>query len=391
MEPQLATLTDEGLVEALVATARAAVAESRLLRRSAVAPLAALLREAALGDAPQSAWAARLCAALPEGEGGDPAQGEAASAEITPRELAALLRAHLPADAHARRLRRLAATAGAEARPLLQGAALLRGAALDVGLLRAVCDVVRRVCTPPLHEWGVVQEPLLLEWRRMLAAEAGGGAIGERGLLGDRVDDEASDAARRLFLEAALLARHGDQRGAKHGCVLVDDASGEVLGRGFNHRVHETASEMNSHVPIKHGKQRILHAECDAVADTIERMGEDAAFAAFTTATAWIVELSGSAVYDDAPPCPKCTCLLRAVGLTKVRHSTSRGELASIALPPMRAELLACDLAYQPLLYACQSRRLRCRRLEEALSGQCGRAVALKQKRRKTETESADS
>lgn len=118
---------------------------------------------------------------------------------------------------------------------------------------------------------------------------------------------------------------------------------------------------------VRRGKKRVLHAECDAVANAIQQMGEEAAFASFAASTAWIVELAGDVGFSDAPPCPKCTCLLRALGVRRIRHSTSTGVLASISWPCERPELLSCDIAYMPLLYACQSKKLRCRRLEEIL------------------------
>jgi len=51
----------------------------------------------------------------------------------------------------------------------------------------------------------------------------------------------------RHFLAAAELARRGNQRGAKHGCLLVvdDEQCGghwRVLGEGWNHEVVEQRS-----------------------------------------------------------------------------------------------------------------------------------------------------
>jgi deoxycytidylate deaminase len=183
----------------------------------------------------------------------------------------------------------------------------------------------------------------------------------------------------RLFLAAAALARRGDQRGAKHGCLLVldsgdgfDTAGGggsgsgsgaRVLGEGWNHEVREQRSAANR----KLHRKRVLHAECHAVADAIRRHGEDAAFAALKRCTAWIVELKDDAAYDDAPPCRKCTMLLQALGVPRAAHSTREGALRRVVLAAPRPELLALDMACKPLSYACDALGVRCERLERAL------------------------
>ena len=138
-----------------------------------------------------------------------------------------------------------------------------------------------------------------------------------------------------------------------------------LIGCGWNHEVFETRGAGGGG---KVGKKRVLHAEAHALADAIRRLGEPAAFAAFPRAVAWIVELKDEIAYDDAPPCRKCHGLLRAVGVRSVRHSTSHGALASLALPPAAPELLNVEMNCRPLSYACDSLGVSCERLERALA-----------------------
>lgn len=248
-ELQLLASPDDALLTALIVTAKACVGEARMLQRAAVAPLAALLREASLGELPQSAWAARMDA-IPRAEGAEC---------ITAGELMVTLLPQVPSDAHARRLRAALAwleREGGESPAglviLLQGTTLLRGAQVDLPLLRSIYEALKRVALPPLHLLGLVQQPLLLECQRALGidewfspppaeptdhlrqTETGGSVTPDA----EETDSaHVGEMARAAFLEAAALARLGDQRGSKHGCVLVDGASGNVLGRGYNHQV----------------------------------------------------------------------------------------------------------------------------------------------------------
>ena len=75
---------------------------------------------------------------------------------------------------------------------------------------------------------------------------------------------------------------------------MILDADERLLGVGHNHRYRD-ATSMNR-------KTRVVHAEANAVADVIHRRGEDSAFAAFPSATVFIVELMGGVSYEDAPP-----------------------------------------------------------------------------------------
>ena len=66
-------------------------------------------------------------------------------------------------------------------------------------------------------------------------------------------------------------------------------------------------------------------------------------------------------------PCRKCACLLHALGVRHVAHSTGNGRLVHLLLPPQRPELLAVGMAKQPLKYACDAAGVRCEALEAAL------------------------
>jgi deoxycytidylate deaminase len=358
---RLAAETDERLATGLMIAARSAAGDGRVLQWGSLEPLARLLREATLGTALPSTWGHRIIESIPAAHD---------TCAMTAGTLLSELRSRVPPGAHLTRLRRAlaslpdAAATALHLVPLLQGAA----AAGDPSLQQEVLQRLDGVSEPPLWMSGLIQAPLLRELGHDWAAagnsaDRAGTALGADGEpdellpVGDVISAGSNEA--RLFLDAAALARNGDQRGAKHGCVITD-AVGVVLGRGYNHAVREGGC-------ASRGKRRILHAECDAVADAIASLGEEAAFASFGEATAWIVELEGHVSYGDAPPCRKCACLLRAVGLRDVRHSTSNGRLGRLQLPPHRPELLACGMASQPLLYACQSHSTRCLRLEDAL------------------------
>lgn len=175
------------------------------------------------------------------------------------------------------------------------------------------------------------------------------------------------------MVEAAHLARRGDQRGAKHGAVLCIPAEDSicmeglaiqspnglqrVIGRGWNHNVLLDSSK---------GKNKIvLHSEVHAVADAIRRFGEEVCFERlFPRATVLIVELFDDCAYEKCHPCPKCNTFLRAVGITRAVHSTSAGKMDETYMKP-NPELLAKDVARVPFCAACNEMQIECKRLEE--------------------------
>ena len=173
----------------------------------------------------------------------------------------------------------------------------------------------------------------------------------------------SSDVAR--FLATAALARRGDQRGAKHGSCLTCEDGERVLGEGWNHRVYEKGG-------AEKGKQRVIHAECAAVADAVRNLGEERAFDLLQGATCWIVRLEDDSGYDDAPPCPQCELLLRACGVTKVVTSTRAGALVELALSEGRADFLRIGNASRPLRWACDALGVRIARLDGECV-ECGR------------------
>lgn len=190
------------------------------------------------------------------------------------------------------------------------------------------------------------------------------------------------------FVEAAGLARRGNQMGSKHGCVIciprhvaiADDTirdkiappcDGEyeaststnydvVVGRGWNHNVLKKYD-------CKGGKKRMIHSEVHAVADTIRTFGEDVAFdRIFPFAEIIIMELHKDSSYDNAPPCPKCDTLLRAVGICKACHSTDRGSVEHLSWNRSNLEFLDRETVRIPLRTVCNELGVRCRRLSEA-------------------------
>jgi deoxycytidylate deaminase len=148
--------------------------------------------------------------------------------------------------------------------------------------------------------------------------------------------------------------------------VLLD-ATGDVLGEGYNHNVF-----FNGKSKSKGKSKTVLHAECHALATVLAGHGEETAFAAFATATAYIVELDADGIgFGNAPPCPKCMALLRGVGIRSVVHSNAAGPVV-LALPPQNERLLEVEIAFAPFMVACEQQGVRCQRIERLLTG-CGK------------------
>ena len=183
------------------------------------------------------------------------------------------------------------------------------------------------------------------------------------------------------LVEAAHLARRGDQRGAKHGavlCIPADDSISmdaitiqspiglqRVIGRGWNHNILLDSSK---------GKNKIvLHSEVHAAADAIRKFGEIECFERlFPRATVLIVELVDDCAFETCHPCPKCNTFLRAVGITRAAHSTPNGTMDETDLSPANPKLLARDVARVPFCAACTEMQIQCKRLEEATKAGSG-------------------
>ena len=188
-------------------------------------------------------------------------------------------------------------------------------------------------------------------------------------------------------IEAADLARRGNQIGAKHGCVIC--VPNEVISKNYNLlRVMEKREEFNlspsdtstsyntiigrgwNHNVVlngKGGRKRMIHSEVHAVADSIRIFGENLAFDhLFPHAVAVIVELKGDFSYDNAPPCPKCDTLLRAVGICKACHSTDKGFVQNLQLASPNLEFLDRETVRIPLRAVCDEIGVECSRLSEA-------------------------
>ena len=330
-----------------------------------VAPTQRIACLSAVGVLPAVDWSDRLSAIGRALDGDRHADGTAASfatISVTDKplpkanigELVATLRACMPPGGHRARVR-AALEEGHTQVPDLT--ALLRGAiaADEIILQRELLERLGRGISPSVPLLAVVQAPLLKRLRRVFATDGisvtateavKASAAAAAGATVEVVLDGRSIAA---FLRAAELARKGDQHGAKHGCVL-HGPSGELLGEGYNHNCYTRGSKI------------VLHAECHALAATVKALGESAAFAAFATATAFIVELDGDDVaYGYAPPCPKCNALLRAVGVQHVVHSSAVGPVR-LSLTPNES-LLAVEIAYGPFRIACEHVGAYCSRL----------------------------
>ena len=159
------------------------------------------------------------------------------------------------------------------------------------------------------------------------------------------------------FLQAAAEAQNGNQKGPKHGAVLVHGK--RIVAKGFNHWVFDFS-----------GKKRVVHAEVHALVnffkqsrDQVMPTGEPSlspldaclrrgtsdipapglAVAAaglcppkYTQAqkqaqideewSIWIVELSKDGLgYDSSQPCPQCNKALISCGVAAVHYSTRAG------------------------------------------------------------------
>ena len=340
---RVASEPDAWLARSLVITARQMADDGRVLQSAAWPPLVALLEQSARGDLSRHEWRSAMHEALPRTPG-TPARSVG--------QLMDDLATTVPPGAHAVRVRRALDTGNRDARELvllLQGALIAADATLQLELLAQL----RALALAPLGILGLLQEPFLLRALDSVSATAA---------------DPDESAHTRHVLAAAELARRGDQRGARHGCVLID-GEGHVLGEGFNHEATTVAGG---------GRKRIVHAEAHALADAIRRRGDDGAWAACGSASAYIVELSGTAGYDDAPPCRKCELLLRAFGVRRAMHTTRDGRLcvrelggggvtAAGGCSRAGRPLLEVGMACVPLLIACESVGVRSERLKRAL------------------------
>ena len=162
-------------------------------------------------------------------------------------------------------------------------------------------------------------------------------------------------------LEAAYLARKGAVR-AQHGAVIYikDGDTTKVIGRGWNHDYlldpSASASKKN---------KIVLHSEVHAVVDSISKYGEDECFdKLFPMAYIMIVELESDYAYDTCHPCPKCDPMLRAVGITKVLHTTPYGKIEELDLGLANYDLLTNENVYTHLIAACDERKITCKRLQ---------------------------
>ena len=208
---RVASEPDAWLARSLVITARQVADDGRVLQSAAWPPLVALLEQSARGDLGRHEWSAAMHEALPRAPG-TPARSVG--------QLMDDLATSVPPGAHAVRVRRALDTGNRDARELvllLQGALIAADATLQLELLAQL----RARALAPLGILGLLQQPFLLRALDSVSATAA---------------DPDESAHTRHVLAAAELARRGDQRGARHGCVLID-GEGRVLGENSTTRL----------------------------------------------------------------------------------------------------------------------------------------------------------
>lgn len=399
----LASEDNNALVLRFASTARKHF-KHLVVHEELMAPLATICGECAQGSLPMRELLSRI-SALPSPTVCDEDEPLVARSEVTARweSLLQQLRTRLPHGAHEQRLRAALPLVPPEPPQdriaallmLMQGA--LKCDAVD--LQHELLDHFRAIAaTGERRLAALVQEPLL---RRLNVPEVG--ALPRAAPL-DATDDvptakaalredmKAAAAAATLapaslfaweddlagLLAAAHLARRGDSRGSKHGCVLVEhvstahadaataasadappptvhdrdvgsssrgvgvDAAGaagaagpstmaRVLGAGWNHYLHDRRSN---------NQKRVIHAEVHAITRALRRYGATHMRAAFARSTVYIVELVGGVGYDAAHPCPNCEGTLRALGLRAVVHTTGDGAIVRRELGPPLPHLL---------------------------------------------------
>mmetsp|Transcript_10870 Transcript_10870/g.23004 ORF Transcript_10870/g.23004 Transcript_10870/m.23004 type:complete len:507 (-) Transcript_10870:20-1540(-) len=193
------------------------------------------------------------------------------------------------------------------------------------------------------------------------------------------INEESTCTLMLRLVEAATLARRGNQRGSKHGCVLcvpIDSMDSthssrdvhvqRIIGRGWNHNILLG--------PGKGKNKIVLHSEVHAVADAIRTYGEATCFdKLFPRATVVIAELVGDYAYESCHPCPKCNTFLKGVGITQAIHSTPRGVVGETDMGPANPKLLERDVARVPFRAACDEMNLCCKRLEHVEKNGPGR------------------
>jgi len=131
--------------------------------------------------------------------------------------------------------------------------------------------------------------------------------------------NESSLTRPGAFLLAASVAMKGNVKsGKKHGCVayiVKEQGRCDVLGVGFNRRVVCSSSH----------RYRVVHAEADAAAKVVQRLGAKVALQQLKKCEIVIVEIGNYGTYENAVPCRKCYGLMVALGILNAVYSTPHG------------------------------------------------------------------
>ena len=110
----------------------------------------------------------------------------------------------------------------------------------------------------------------------------------------------SADNVQRKYLQRCARLAERSSLTHKHGCVIVDTKSGEIISQGFNCRLNNHAHVHSLHAEIaaiKNAKKELLNGiECDMY---IVRLG-----------------LQGNMRYSK--PCKRCSCVIES--RTRIRH-----------------------------------------------------------------------
>eukprot|EP00957_Ditylum_brightwellii_P207049 15351242-Ditylum_brightwellii.AAC.1 len=182
--------------------------------------------------------------------------------------------------------------------------------------------------------------------------------------LGDDCSTENSKVLKIIrFVQAANLARRGNQIGSKHGALLC--VSRQVIDK------HEELSKLvkrhsyNTDYYSSNDDDKAPPTKYDIVIG--QGWNHNVLVNPKAKGVVIIVELVGDVTYDNAPPCPKCDTLLRAVGVGSACHSTKRGIVVEdLQLGNSNVEFLNRETVRIPFRAACNELGVECLRLKEA-------------------------
>lgn len=109
-----------------------------------------------------------------------------------------------------------------------------------------------------------------------------------------------ADNVQKKYLQKCIRLAERSSLTHKHGCVIVDTKSGEIISQGFNCRLNNHAQVTSLHAEIaaiKNAKKDLLNGiECDM----------------------YIVRLGCQGNLRYSKPCKRCSCVIES--RTRIRH-----------------------------------------------------------------------